>query len=211
MCVNLCLCMESSAMELKSKLIGQTHLSGVIISISRNKFEFQVQEADKNRVFILEVLAYNSLLKQLAILFDGQFFIAMVSRSTEHKNISVSFIFQTKKIELSITEPKSFQGAFLDRSLEVSSIGRILNSPLTGRVVKIFVHPGDFVQKGQKLVSIESMKMENILYADNDLRIKTILINHSDVVQSNQELMVFEVERGYDESSTEQFFSEEKT
>jgi pyruvate carboxylase len=48
-------------------------------------------------------------------------------------------------------------------------------SPLPGLVVGVGVSPGDAVRKGQKLVSIESMKMETTVYAERPGRIAEVL------------------------------------
>jgi len=69
--------------------------------------------------------------------------------------------------------------------------GDLFLSPLTGRVTKICVLPGDFVEKGQPLLLVESMKMENELCASFSGFIKTILIFVSDVVKQGQVLIEF--------------------
>ena len=38
-------------------------------------------------------------------------------------------------------------------------------SPMPGRVVKVFVEPGQSVKKGENLISVESMKMEYFMKA----------------------------------------------
>ena len=38
-------------------------------------------------------------------------------------------------------------------------------SPMPGRVVKVFVQPGQEVKKGENLISVESMKMEYFMKA----------------------------------------------
>jgi pyruvate carboxylase len=48
-------------------------------------------------------------------------------------------------------------------------------SPLPGLVVGVGVSPGDAVRKGQKLVSIESMKMETTVYAERPGRVADVL------------------------------------
>jgi len=48
-------------------------------------------------------------------------------------------------------------------------------SPLPGLVVGVGVAPGDAVRKGQKLISIESMKMETTVYAERPGRIADVL------------------------------------
>jgi len=49
-----------------------------------------------------------------------------------------------------------------------------VRSPLPGIITGIFVSPGDEVRKGQKLFSLEAMKMENEINAERDGVIATI-------------------------------------
>ncbi len=50
-----------------------------------------------------------------------------------------------------------------------------VGSPLPGLVVGVAVGPGDAVRKGQKLLSIESMKMESTIYAESPGRVVDVL------------------------------------
>jgi len=49
-------------------------------------------------------------------------------------------------------------------------------APMPGVVVTVAIHVGDQVAKGQKLVSLEAMKMETTLYAERDGRIAELLV-----------------------------------
>ena len=69
-----------------------------------------------------------------------------------------------------------------------------LKSPLAGRVSRVLVKPSERVKKGQPLLLIESMKMENEIGASRDAFIKTIFIAEGNVVQQNQILIDFECE-----------------
>lgn len=67
-----------------------------------------------------------------------------------------------------------------------------LKSPLGGRVLNIMVTAGTSVTKNTPLVVIESMKMENEIRAPHDVFIKTISIAINDVVEADQQLIVFD-------------------
>lgn len=67
-----------------------------------------------------------------------------------------------------------------------------LVSPMPGRVVKVFVEPGQAVKKGDNLVSVESMKMEYFVKATRDGVVDTIKIGEGDTVAMKQELVTFE-------------------
>jgi biotin carboxyl carrier protein len=75
-----------------------------------------------------------------------------------------------------------------------SEASSILNSPLGGRVTKLFVETKQQVVVGQPLVTIESMKMENEICSDLNAVIKTLSISEGNLVQPNEELMTFELE-----------------
>jgi propionyl-CoA carboxylase alpha chain len=70
---------------------------------------------------------------------------------------------------------------------------RELNSPIAGKIVKLFVKQGEEVKKGQKLIVIEAMKMENIILAKADGKIETIKVQEGNVVDINQTLIEFDV------------------
>ena len=67
-----------------------------------------------------------------------------------------------------------------------------LCSPLAGRIVAIHVAENETITKSQPLVTIESMKMENIIHAKYDAFVKTISISKGDLVQPKQVIMTFE-------------------
>lgn len=66
-----------------------------------------------------------------------------------------------------------------------------LKSPLDGMVIKVMVSEGQQITKGDPLVVIEAMKMENILYAPCAAIIKSLFITVGNVVHHNQDLMSF--------------------
>ena len=65
---------------------------------------------------------------------------------------------------------------------------------MPGRVVKVFVKPGQHVKKGENLISVESMKMEYFMKAERDGVIDKIKTNEGDSVSMKQELATFMME-----------------
>ena len=66
---------------------------------------------------------------------------------------------------------------------------RPINSPLPGVVLNVLVKEGDTVQRGQKLVIIEAMKMENEIKADGPGIVKRILVHKGDTISEGQTLV----------------------
>lgn len=67
-----------------------------------------------------------------------------------------------------------------------------LKSPMPGLIKKIAVKAGDTVSKGDALLTLEAMKMENILKAPADVKIAQIKVKEGNAVDKNQVLIVFE-------------------
>ena len=67
-----------------------------------------------------------------------------------------------------------------------------LKAPMPGLVLKILVSEGDEVKKGENILVLEAMKMENIIKSPGDVKIKSIKVKSSDKVEKNQVMVLFE-------------------
>lgn len=67
-----------------------------------------------------------------------------------------------------------------------------IKSPMTGLINAIHVKPGDSVEKGQALLVMEAMKMENILRAEKDCIIKDIRCKAGNIVTADSVLLEIE-------------------
>ncbi|MGV3504007.1 MAG: biotin/lipoyl-containing protein [Adhaeribacter sp.] len=66
-----------------------------------------------------------------------------------------------------------------------------VKAPMPGLIVAIQVAAGQEVKKGDPLLILEAMKMENILKSPGDGRVKAIKVNLRDKVEKNQVLIQF--------------------
>ncbi len=69
-----------------------------------------------------------------------------------------------------------------------------VNAPIAGLVTNVLVKEGDAVRAGQALFTIEAMKMENILYADADAKVKKVHVSPPLSVTAGQLIIEFEKE-----------------
>jgi len=74
----------------------------------------------------------------------------------------------------------------------VSSRATPVKAPLPGNIFKILVKQGDEVKKGDKIMIMEAMKMENNVLAEKDGKIKSIKVNEGDSVLQNDLLAEIE-------------------
>ncbi len=75
--------------------------------------------------------------------------------------------------------------------MDASSALRVgdLKAPMPGLVVNIPVKEGDLVKKGDTLVILEAMKMENALKATVDATVKKVAVTKGKVVDKNEVLI----------------------
>jgi biotin carboxyl carrier protein len=67
-----------------------------------------------------------------------------------------------------------------------------VTSPMPGKVIKIQVDVDDHVKKGETLLIIEAMKMENLIVSPRDAVVKSINVAVNDRVESSTILVEFE-------------------
>jgi len=90
-------------------------------------------------------------------------------------------------------QPRSV--SVIDRTLEGSvqqrpkaDVGnpRDIGAPMPGLIVTVAVKPGDAVKKGDKLLSLEAMKMETTVYAEQDGTLCEVLVSPGTPVEAGE-------------------------
>jgi biotin carboxyl carrier protein len=75
-------------------------------------------------------------------------------------------------------------------NLKAAKVSEV-KAPMPGLVIRILVAEGDEVEKGGNLFVLEAMKMENIIKAPADVKIRSIKVKSGDKVEKNQVVMIF--------------------
>ena len=70
--------------------------------------------------------------------------------------------------------------------------GHPIKTPLPGVIIDVKVNVGDTVTKGQTVVLLEAMKMENNINADRDGKVASIAVGKGDTVADGAVLIVLE-------------------
>lgn len=70
-----------------------------------------------------------------------------------------------------------------------SGAGESITSPMPGNILAVNVAAGDMVKKGQVLMVLEAMKMENEISAPQDGTIASVNVRKGDVVNSGDLLI----------------------
>jgi len=73
-----------------------------------------------------------------------------------------------------------------------NSKAKDIGAPMPGLILDVVVAEGDEVKKGDKLLVLEAMKMENIIKSPGDGKVKSINVSKGESVDSGQKLILFE-------------------
>jgi biotin carboxyl carrier protein len=68
---------------------------------------------------------------------------------------------------------------------------REVKAPMPGLVLKVLVEEGTIVKKGDNLLVLEAMKMENIIKSPTDGQVKKVLVQQGDKTEKNAVLLQF--------------------
>ncbi len=81
-------------------------------------------------------------------------------------------------------------GAYMPKTSLLHKKNQLL-APIAGLVVDVRCTEGQEVKAGQELIVIEAMKMENVITADEDVKVRKILVRNSESVASGQVLIEY--------------------
>ncbi|MBL7774098.1 MAG: biotin/lipoyl-binding protein [Chitinophagaceae bacterium] len=123
--------------------------------------------------------------------FNGEEHIAdLVSYDTLKKEMVLRM--KSKKLSVQLKEPVDLFLEKIGIRLPEHKKENKLVAPMPGLVLKILVQPGDQVKKGEPLLVLEAMKMENVFKASDDVTIKEINVVEKQAVEKGNELINFE-------------------
>ncbi len=75
----------------------------------------------------------------------------------------------------------------------ISGIAPELKAPMPGMVMKVLIVEGAEIKKGDPLLVLEAMKMENIIKAADGGIVRQVFVKAGDKVEKNQVIMNFQV------------------
>ncbi|MCH2224780.1 MAG: acetyl-CoA carboxylase biotin carboxyl carrier protein subunit [Crocinitomicaceae bacterium] len=133
----------------------------------------QIYDLGKN-VYKITTDVTSEIIEVLAIDFDNK------SMTIRHKHNTHDLVFKNN-LDLVL------DSMGIKRSQE--NLHADVKAPMPGKVIDVVVKEGDTIVKGDAILILEAMKMENVLKAENDCSIKKILIEPSQNVEKNQILI----------------------
>lgn len=158
-----------------------------------NDREFQVELAENKNT--IDGKPYNPDIAEIAkgrfhVLVGQQSFSAeIVEQNREEKTVTVKINQNVYHVRLKDKYDDLLHQLGLDESN--AKKGEDVKAPMPGLVIQILVEPGQKVTKGDAILVLEAMKMENILKAASDGEVKKIVVKKGDKVEKNQVMVHF--------------------
>jgi biotin carboxyl carrier protein len=78
-----------------------------------------------------------------------------------------------------------------DSSAKKLKKGAKIKSQMPGKILRVHVKPGDTVHKGQSVMVMEAMKMENEIKSPQDGVVKDVKVAEGHAVETGAELLIF--------------------
>ncbi len=127
----------------------------------------------------------------ISVLYNGKSYTAIIE-NTDRKTKEVSLRINGQLYKVGIKEP--IDQLLSNMGLDLKAMQKVepIKAPMPGMVLKVLVTPGQQINKGDGLVILEAMKMENILKATGTAIVKSIKVNERTAVEKGMVLIELE-------------------
>lgn len=150
--------------KMETVLLNGQAVNADVVKVDRNKFHVLIN----NQSYNIELLAKDEQAKNQTILVNGK----------------------KQTIEIKDKYDDLLKQLGMDKLM--GNKVNLLKAPMPGLVLKVLVTEGQAIKKGDGLLILEAMKMENIIKASTDGVVKKIHIAEKNVVDKNQKMIDFE-------------------
>lgn len=146
----------------------------VFAEIDGRRYEVEASEPEPN-VFLLKS--------------GNKIFEAFVSRANNTADPVMVHI-GGREVEIAVSDPKRLRGS--GGGTDHAGGAAEIKTAMPGKVVRILVATGDTVQKGDGVIVVEAMKMQNEMKSPKDGVVKDLKVTEGDTVGAGDVLVVIE-------------------
>lgn len=127
--------------------------------------------------------------QEFSVLYEGRSFNIEVIENKEPKHFNVNTLYFKFDVEVVDNESRYRQSRMQSKQILNDNT---IRSPMPGKVVKIFVKPGDIVEAGQPLIVLSAMKMESEFKAGQRGIVREVPVKEGETVDNDQLLVVID-------------------
>jgi len=127
----------------------------------------------------------------ISVLYNGKSYTAILEHiDTKNKELTLTINGQTFKS--AIKEPIDLLLTSMGLDLKAMQKAEPVKAPMPGMILKILVEPGQQINKGDGMLILEAMKMENIIKATGTATVKNIKVAERTAVEKGAVLIELE-------------------
>ncbi len=164
-----------------------------IVTVDDKEFDLTLSKQDSCFIVVSKGVEYRIAAEKLT---DRKFLFKIndntseidISRNGDHLDLFL----EGKDVNVTV-EPYNLAELKKRAGLALGAVKeKIIRAPMPGLILSLAVKSGDSIKKGETLLIIEAMKMENIIRANADGRIKDIFVAQGRAVEKNEKMLEFE-------------------
>ena len=129
--------------------------------------------------------------KEFNIIRNNRSFNVRVTE-VDRKAKTISVLVNGTKYSVGIKDPLNDLLHSMGMDKVAANIMSEVKAPMPGLVLRVMAESGQKIKKGDPLLILEAMKMENILKSSADAVVKKVSVTKGDKVEKNQVLLVME-------------------
>lgn len=167
------------------------------IEIPNENRECQVEMLEQNgslykftidgRVIELDILMVEN--GAYSVIHEGKSFNFETIISDNPKKYIINTLYTSHEVDL-VDAASKYQRSRM--GADESTADSKIMAPMPGKIVKVFVEPGQAVEQGETLVIVSAMKMESEYKAGKDGIIKEVLVKDGDTVDGGQVMVILD-------------------
>ncbi|MCB9045832.1 MAG: acetyl-CoA carboxylase biotin carboxyl carrier protein subunit [Chitinophagales bacterium] len=127
----------------------------------------------------------------ISILYNNKSYTATVE-GIDVKAKQLTLRIDGRLQRVAVSEPMDQLLASMGMDLKAMQKAEPVKAPMPGMILKIMVEPGQQIAKGDGLLILEAMKMENVLKAGADAKVKAINVQEKTAVEKGAILIELE-------------------
>ena len=165
-----------------------------MIEASLDQHTFQIKREDAN--YLIDGAPLNPDIRKLNdrlfhIISAGNSYTVFVRKiDGPNKMVEFSINGKTAEVKISSKVEKLLRSLGMEAALQQKAEN--IQAPMPGLIHSIQVSVGDILQKGDPVLVLEAMKMENIIKSPGEGKVAAIHVSEKDSVEKNELLLSFE-------------------
>lgn len=162
--------------------------------ISQKEYELELKRSHEGIALLLNGKPKHAELKRIgesslfSLIVDNRSYQLFIEEATGGYSVSV----EGDKHFVELEDEKARFIRSLTKSDEKEKSLTEIKAPMPGLIVSVTVSEGQKIKKGERLIIIEAMKMENEIRANGDGTVKKVLVKEKESVEKDGVLLVLE-------------------